>query len=243
MSRLWILPVLGLIAVLGIACGDEGEDVPAATMTLAPTEETSASTLTAAPSATPAPSAPPDEKTTLWRWVNVTIVVPQTGFSVLRSFSNVVRPGGAPTIEIFRTDTSGVPIDSGIFIDATTGEILLDRAAAAHKADFETLAATISVSEPVNLPWPYAEEEPAGPRFSEGKISYLEPPPAAGLIVTGGAGISSAGGSTFLVIENTRSHRFIDPDTGNVQTYNEQVAPEDAAAFDRWTGSIKLESP
>jgi hypothetical protein len=51
MSRLWVLSVLGLIAVLGIACSDESESVPEPSATSAQ--------MTAAPIATPSPTRSP----------------------------------------------------------------------------------------------------------------------------------------------------------------------------------------
>lgn len=60
MSRLWVLPVLGLIAARGIACSDEKEDNPqSASPTAALTSITPATTATA-PAATTQPTPPPD---------------------------------------------------------------------------------------------------------------------------------------------------------------------------------------
>jgi hypothetical protein len=57
MPRLWMLPVLGLIAVLGFACGDSGDDKPQSggpSATVAPTTQNS--TLIPTASSTPSPS-------------------------------------------------------------------------------------------------------------------------------------------------------------------------------------------
>lgn len=54
MSRLWTLSVLGLIAVLAIACSDEGEDNPPSTSSFAVLTTTLTATTAPAPSATAA---------------------------------------------------------------------------------------------------------------------------------------------------------------------------------------------
>ena len=64
MLRLWILPVLGLIAALGFACGNSGDDKPQSVTTATPTASAASFTATTTPiaasSATPIP-------TTVWK--------------------------------------------------------------------------------------------------------------------------------------------------------------------------------
>jgi hypothetical protein len=54
MPRLWILPVLGLIAALGFACGDSGDDLSQSIATATP--KASATPVTTTASSTPSPS-------------------------------------------------------------------------------------------------------------------------------------------------------------------------------------------
>jgi hypothetical protein len=73
-SRLWILPVLGLIAVLAFACGDSGDDQPQSVATGTPAASPFQSPTPSSPAVTaaPVPSG----------WVAYTD--PQLGFSLSR---------------------------------------------------------------------------------------------------------------------------------------------------------------
>ena len=57
MLRLWILPVLGLIAVLGLACRDGGNDLPPAIATATPIGPATAVTTTEPSTIAPQPTA------------------------------------------------------------------------------------------------------------------------------------------------------------------------------------------
>jgi hypothetical protein len=57
MSRLWILPAVGLIATLGFACSDSGDDKPQS-ISGAASAATAATDLTPTPSGTPTTTAP-----------------------------------------------------------------------------------------------------------------------------------------------------------------------------------------
>jgi hypothetical protein len=96
MSRLWILPVLGLIAVLGFACGDSGDDQPqsgTSSATVAPTTQKSTPILTA--SSTPTPTVRTAESPVGWK----SFTDPLVGFTLSYPpdliFNDLTGPGPA----------------------------------------------------------------------------------------------------------------------------------------------------
>jgi hypothetical protein len=246
MLRLWILPVLGLIATLGIACGDEGED--------SQTNLPGTATETASPSVsqlpTTKPTAAPDS--VLWRWLNVTLrVSPASGIRVIRgpAPAPLFPPNGGQVLEldIWASDTG-----SSTLIDATNGQLIFENVRPQDRAAFDEVLASLEVGPPMQgdaRPWPYDSAEPQRAKVNDGNTSirYWEPDPAAGINVSYGCGIgpvqsgtSHPGSGCFLRSDNGRSRRSIDASSGGVIALDDKVLPEDVDAFDRFTESVEL---
>lgn len=98
MWRLWILPALGSIAVLGFACGDQGDDKPqsvSSTAPLASASPTPAATLTT--SASPSPAVPSDWATYVDASGLFTARYPSTWFAANGTFSTFKLGSVGPT--------------------------------------------------------------------------------------------------------------------------------------------------
>lgn len=106
MRRLWILPVLGLITVLGFACSDSGDDLPAAVGTTTSTASATPSTKTAAPSPTePVSSVTPTSTATL------TYTDPAYGYSFQYPASWYLSPAkdNGGSVILYSYDLASIP--------------------------------------------------------------------------------------------------------------------------------------
>ncbi len=157
MPRLWMLPVLGLIAVLGFACGDSGDDKPQSVSSTAP-----AASVAATPSASASPTAIATPAPVPSGWTTYTD--PQLGFSVAYPpdlvFKEVIGPtplGGQLAIE-FRSASDpergfGVTIidnPAGASLEKWTAEFsgcLTDTIQSATVAGWVSLTCTAEVLE------------------------------------------------------------------------------------------------
>jgi hypothetical protein len=106
MLRLWILPVLGLIAALGFACGDSGDDDPKSVSSTAPVASASpAPTAASATNVSPNPTVPPGWATYTDPDGRFTLRYPSDWF-LQDGAKSSVRPAGALT-SIFSTFALG----------------------------------------------------------------------------------------------------------------------------------------
>ncbi len=236
-----LLPLLALVAIGGSAAaggvylatrGETVEEVPRPNADL----QTAAS-----------PTAQPDQppaKGQLWRWVNVTLVVPE-GSPVTIGRGTVpteVRPEGGPGMGP-TIDHGGDPAAASyVIIDAVTGEILQDRVAPSDRAAIDEVLRTLDVSrfDETDKGWPYRDELPvAGERRVWGGMSYVVPDPASGVNV--GGGINDPG-APFIEVSNGRSKIGIslDAETGALSRYSVALSPQDEVPFDRYVSAIQI---
>jgi hypothetical protein len=219
------------LALMLASCDRTEEDTSQAT-TEGPTE-----TVETKPTDVPVPPG-----FTLWRWGNTTILVDDSlGIAVSRYLAPPQRlpPSGGPEIDLIRGN-------SQVGINGTTGEISYRAVEAADDPDFDAVLKTISVEHGQrlqSLPWPYSEETLGIQQVKQEQISYWEPDPASGLVVRPGCSDSpTSGGVCYVLIENSRSRRAIDTETGAILPGFERVVTEDAESFDRWTHSVEVRS-
>jgi hypothetical protein len=208
---------------------------------LASCEDTEEDTSQAATEGPTAEATKPQEQTpgpgaTLWRWGNVTVIVPDdSGIAVSRYIAPPQRlpPNGGPEIDLIRGD-------SQVGINGTTGAVTYKQVQAEDIADFDGAIATIRVAETNSsslLAWPFGSEQPTDLKRQQGNLLYWEPDPASGVVSYYSCGAGPNAGGCVIGIENSRSRRAIDVDTGEVVV--DSVAPEDAEAFDRWTQTVE----
>jgi hypothetical protein len=208
------------------------------------TEEDTSQAATDQPTPVPTESAglTPSADVTLWRWGNVTILVPNdSGIYPLRNIAGPVEhpPDGGPVINLIRGD------DSGLTIDAVTGEVLWASVVDSDQKAFDAIVGTIDAGGSMDvdsLPWPYDAKEPEFSKVEREGLRFWDPDPASGLTVSYQVGDSVSGGSESFIIESVKSRRAVDAHTGKVVEGYGQVAPEDQEAFDRWIASVELAS-
>ncbi|HET9477003.1 MAG TPA: hypothetical protein VFP63_05915, partial [Dehalococcoidia bacterium] len=239
------LALAGLAAGLA-SCQETEEDTsqvgtgsPAASANAAP-----AGTFT--PPASPTPVArTPGAGETLWRWANVTLIVRgDSGIVVSRYVAPAQRlpPNGGPEMDLILDD-------SQVGIDASSGRILYEAVAANHKEVFDATLATVSVdsADPASLPWPHTEETGiALERHTWGLISYIEPPPDAGIVVMTGIGDClgqpdcEAVDSRFIEILTANSLVTVTVKNGMLSSDTSAVVGTEKALFDRYLEVVVL---
>ncbi len=228
MRALQIALAVAVIAVISLACGrDEEAAAPAATTSPAPI------------ATTPTPAV----KGQLWRWVNVTVVVPEGSpvtigrGTIPEGLKGEGGPGIGPTI-----DHGGVAeAASYVVIDAVTGEILQDRVSAEDRAAIDEVLKTLAVSpfDEADKGWPYQEQLTDNvERSGWGNVSYVIPGTASGVQV--GSWLGDPNGA-FLNVSNGRSTILImqDAETGALSQQAIELSPLDKVAFDRYFSSIQ----
>jgi hypothetical protein len=224
---------------LTVACSNPEEETAPTDVGETPTTNASpepSSVITQAPTEIPSPTQTGTAKSILWRWGNVTLLVPEdSGISVVRNRPGTDdSPSGGATINLIRGD-------SALLIDADSGEVFSQQVASVDKADFQSVTETIDASgSKTDLPWPYTDESPAQPKVQQGEVMYWDPPPAAGLVVGFLVRDGYGYGDEVLYIQSARSRRFVDAHTGEVVPNNDQIDPDDAGAFERWTAAIEV---
>jgi hypothetical protein len=248
------LPLRGLVAGLALlslaaalaACQETEETPPpletkeaSATPTASASETPSASV--AATATQPARTPGPGE--TLWRWGNVSVIVPdESGIIVRRDLAHPTNPGdGGPMIclTVAHPDTG---LYSAMCVDADTGAVLSREVAEVDKTSIDSAIATlrIDVAAADSLPWPYSPVRPEEGKQRQKNVTYWEPDPAAGVTVHLVVSDFVGGTGEFLVLQNVRSKRVVDAASGKVVITNDRIAPEDAVAFERWSESIEI---
>ncbi len=226
----------GVAAGLYVAVPDGGEEEVLQDLPTATAEAT-------------ATQAPP-VKGQLWRWVNVTVVVPE-GSPVTIGRGTIPSgvkgeggPGLGPVI-----DHGGEPeAASYVVIDAVTGEILQDRVAPEDREAIDEVLKTLAVSpfDTAEKGWPYSVTIPAdAERRAEFGMSYVVPDPASGVMVSTGIadGFRDDGGSggPFLEISNGRSTAFVlrDEETNTLSREPVTVSSLDESPFERFISAVK----
>jgi len=275
---LWAIAGVALLGIAGIAgtivvASPGGEEelvqqVETATPTPGASPSTSASptfspspTPSAAGTPTPSPSVTASQTTecdpnpsplagtTLWRWGDMTIMVP----------AGVLAQGwtenGEPRFVVFPAEFNQ---SYSTTIDATTGEIIEvsnDAGGATPKdAEIKLAISTISICplDEKSAPWPYSHEKPAREHVVVGNLRYIEPDRASGIRVFGGTPCGSGGSSNdsglglngvpcpdFIVITSAYSSVALDSKTGAIRGIPE-IAEQDRHAFDRYLASIEM---
>jgi hypothetical protein len=213
-----------------------------------PAETPMATRVAEEPSATPrvppTPVPTPAGEGQVWRWVNVTVFIPEgsdVGVGQASVGPDLKPPNGGWALEIWRVDEEDEDVFSNVFIDADNGAILSENIRDEDRSIMEAVLKTITVAplDRATAPWPYGGELSAGsPREQTGAFTFIRPDPATGLYVFGGIGDP---GGKFVGLRNGRSVAFItlDPETKALKTDTSGVMPEDLAAFERWLGEFK----
>lgn len=233
--------LIPLLAALAVGGSTAGAGVYLATRGESAEEAPPAASVQ--PAATPTSmAATPAVKGQLWRWVNVTVVVPE-GSDVIVARGTIppyIKPDGGPGMElIINHDDASV---SNIGIDAVTGEIVFDTVAQEDRAAIDEVRRTLSLSpfDSAGKSWPYQDELPAAAqRQNLGGMSYLVPDPASGVKVS--EWIRDPGGP-FINVSNGRSTILItqDTQTGILSQQAAALSPLDKASFDRYFSSVHL---
>jgi hypothetical protein len=241
----------GLVA-LGVACPPAGQGARAPTPTASPEPS---------PQPTCKPTPPPPKAPTgpvRYRWANVSIEQPP--FAGLRTItvSREFLPEGyspspgtmVPCLRIFRHLVVGDHEEySGVYVDATTGQVVHEEVRPEDRAEFDAVLATLRFegTDPPDV-WPYSGTPPEG-RRQAANITYIEPDPASGIKFGFGLGDYDFPPPTpratrvWVVISNSRSTRYIDAETGKVMVGEpvfDQVDERDREAFDRLTSTIEV---
>ncbi len=239
-----LLGFAGLFAAAGVATGayvaipDSGEeellqDLPTATAATAASPSSLAPT--SAPAITPGPGV------TLYRWVNLTVLIPHgSGISAGPNFAGA-RLGQTVGFSIVEVDPNDSRIASTVVLDSETGAITEEQVLDQHREEIDRVLATLSVGpfERSSAPWPYiGEPTPDLVRETEGGISWIRPSPSTGLYV--GWGLADPGGF-FIDLRNERSTAFasFNDAAGTLAFDTSAVAEGDLPVFERWLATVK----
>jgi hypothetical protein len=215
-------------------------------------EETARQAETATPSA---PLLTPGPGVTLWRWMDVSVLIPDD--SGIRASPDVIYFDDQGTVsrEGFRFGKFD-PEDPNVFsyalIDAKDGTIHRMEIHEKHRAEMELVLSTVSVGplDPATAPWPY-NGDPPGPWNDPttelaGPWPYIPPAPGSGMYADFTASAYGCSGTCPWVecellfesisVRNGRSHAFIGMDSvsGAVCKHVSNVHPDDLAAFQRF---------
>lgn len=229
----FVLLLMMVLSLTVAACSDDPEEEAVGETTTA-TAESMASPSTSAQSATPVPEG------TLWRWGNVTIIIPDdSGIGVS---PDVAALAGVPMAP-FRLDKLNLdePLNSSlVLIDANNGTVVERHVLAKDAPLIDSVLATITIGplDPDTAGWPYREQPtPDLPRLSLAHVSYIRPSPDSGIYVGGGLGDP---GGPFIDIRNGRSTAFarIGVD-GSLEFDTSLTLEEDMPVFQRWLNETK----
>jgi hypothetical protein len=223
----------GVALVLLAACGEE-EEVALREPSLTPVL------------ATVAPVSSTPTGSTLWRWVNVTLNVPDDGrFFVIQTSdpAEARPPRGGSVLRLHKVSSEGLsyPPSSWVHIDAETGSVIGQEIRGDDQAEIQAVLDTLTVS-PLDLSTaePYAPELPPDlPRETKGGMSFVRPAIDTCLLVGGNIGDPGGPG---LSISNAISGLAvaIDRATGELIVDTQFLLPEYEAVFMRWVDSIKI---
>lgn len=219
-------------ATVSLACGQDEEAVPP--------------DATLGPTVTPVPTSPTAAvKGQLWRWVNVTVFVPEGSpvtvgrGTIPDGLKGAGGPGMGPTI-----DHGDPAAASYVIIDAVTGEILQDHVSPEDREAIDDVLKTLAVTpfDEAEKGWPYADTVSAGERRAEFGMSYVVPDPASGITV--GAGIADPC-CPFIEVSNGRSTVFVlrDEETNTLSREPVAVSAQDESPFERFLSAVKACGP
>ena len=251
---LWVaagVALLGIadgLAVLTAACGSEEDPVR---------QQESATPLVSV--SLPVPSLTPGPGVTLWRWVNVTVLIPDGSDITVGPQPIYLDPQGTESrqgLSFGKTDPEHPEINSQVRVDAENGTVVSQDIREQHRAVMEMVLATLAVSalDRSTTPWPYNGEPPQnGTREVWGGMSYVRPDPATGIIVETAIGSYARGGESTpgeceiladgkaVAIRNGRSSAGIglDATTHAPCKTLSHVLAEDLAAFERYFSDVK----
>jgi len=221
-------------------------------------QPTSSETTVAPEPAGGSPAAPltPGPGVTLWRWMNITVLIPDESRITVGPAPIILGDEGRqwrPGVDLVKDDPDS-GITSRVVIDAENGKVFSRDVAAQQRAEMDSVVASVEVSpfDPATAPWPYNGDPPAQ---AAKEISYgmtlPRPDPAAGILVTaytgsgGGRGDAPPaechGGSEGLSIWNGKSQAFvwIDANTGALCKDVTYVQSADSAAFERFLAQVQ----
>jgi hypothetical protein len=232
--------ILGLSAALS-ACGDAEEEAvdvaPSPSAAASSTPATSPSPL--AP--TPVPAITPGPGVTLWRWDDLTVLIPE-GLGV-RAAPEVIesQTGAGQGVRIIRDTGTGAERYSWMLLDASTGEKAQENVLPEDRSLMDAVLATVAITplDEATAAWPYDEVVPDElERQSTDGFSYLIPPPSTGLQFY--LAIGDPGGP-FIGLRNGRSQIIVsrDPATDKLAIDSTHVAPEDEPVMRRWAVTVQ----
>jgi hypothetical protein len=256
---LWALAGLALLGTAGVAGaiviaspGGEEEVVsqvdtatPAVSASAAPSTTPEAALGTPSPAGIPVRTPAAGE--TLWRWVDVTILVPDDGrFNVGQDShpAEAGAPKSGPYLFLARVnrDGPGYEPSSWVMIDAETGAILDQKVSEQDRDEVQSVLDTLVVS-PLNVstaPWPYNGQPPESlPRHTFGGLSFIAPGPETGLSVH--TQINDPGGPAVGVFNGrTGVGVYVDAASGKLLVNTEYLPPEYEAVLMRWVEFVKI---
>jgi len=244
-----LIALAGLIVAGGTAGGafliaspGGEEEVLQQVETATPSGEASVTPTPMSPSPTVSPSLAPGRTPgpgeTLYRWVNLEVIIPD-GSGISAGPGAVDYPGKRLHFLIGKVDPEDSRISSTVVLDSETGAIVEEQVLDQHREEIDRVLATLSVSrfDRTTAPWPYNDEPtPDLVRQTDGGLSYIKPSPASGLYM--GFGLADPGGY-FIDIRNERSTAFIQFRPEGPVFDTSSVHEEDKPAFDRWLAAIK----
>ena len=258
---LWAVAGVALVGITGVvgavvvaSPGGEEEAVqqvetatpsPEASETATPAPSPAPSPIIELPSPSPSlaacdpnPPAPPGTK--LWRWGDVTVLIPEDG--AVRAVGTDVGQERRPALEI-SADGWGRTV-----IDASTAAIISQDPKGDRAPQIDSVVATLSVCrfDVSSAPWPYNGDPADGPRMTIGYVSYLEPDPATGMQVLAGMahsdGTSGSQNVSYLEVTTGRSSMYIGAESGEVMGPAD-IAHDDEVAFQRFLESLRVQMP
>lgn len=170
---------------------------------------------------------------TKYRWGEITFVA-ANDIQVARyvGTSEENPPDGGPLVHLILPESS-------VIIDAESGRVLSQTQIVTES--LKNALASVRAGEPVEdpAPWPLGDSRPPSSRVDDYSVRYFEPHPASGiaLIRVCPLSIVHEDGECAVGITNGRSTWSIYGSNG--QLGHNVIAPEDAAAFDRWIASVE----
>jgi hypothetical protein len=204
----------------------------------------------------PAPLLTPGPGVTLWRWMNVSVLIPDGSAITFGPQPIYLDAGGTQSrqgVSFGKSDPEHPDVYSQIILDAENGTIFSEQIVDAHGSEMEQVRGTISVGvlDRGTAPWPYNGDPPQdATREGAFGISFIRPDPATGIIVeyvssSFAGGVTTPGDCEVLAdtigLRNGRSSAFIglDARTGSLCKELSSVHGDDLAAFERYSADVR----
>ena len=210
----------------------------------------------AAPPLTPGPGV------TLWRWMDVSVLIPDKsgiGASPAVMYFDDHGTISRESLRVGKSDPDNPDIFSYALIDAKDGTIHGMQIHEAHRAEMELVLNTVTISpiDPATAPWPYNGDPPQESNSpleaSTSEWPSIRPDPGSGMYTDFMIGARGSGGVTptpadcdfvfeAYAVRNGRSSAYIGKDerTGSICKDLSNVQPEDLAAFQRFLDRVEL---